>query len=155
MHVAETVVHRHDEYEFPGGTSQQSFTFDNSSKKIFTPSSSKRPVPSSIPHEPVFMHPTIQFSATPLDIQFGDVHWNESDHLAVVSLDSTSHLSDHLDDLSQQTSLSFPESTHVPPTSTPHAATVSHPVISNSTNDISASSPSAFTPYSNTNNSYQ
>jgi hypothetical protein len=66
-----------DEYEFIGGTSQ-SLTFDNSLKKSSSPASTKRPRPSSIPQEPVSMHPTIQFSTEPIDIQFGDVQWNDS-----------------------------------------------------------------------------
>jgi hypothetical protein len=33
---------------------------------------------SSIPQEPVSMHRTVQLSMEPLDIQFGDVQWNDS-----------------------------------------------------------------------------
>jgi hypothetical protein len=66
-----------DEYEFIGGTSQ-SLTFDNSLKKSSVSSFTKRRTPSSIPQEPVSMHPTIQFSIKPMDIQFGDIQWNDS-----------------------------------------------------------------------------
>ncbi|CAF4852086.1 unnamed protein product, partial [Rotaria magnacalcarata] len=43
----------------------------------------KRQVPSSIPQEPVSMHPTVQFPTKPIDIQFGDVQWNDSIPTAV------------------------------------------------------------------------
>ncbi len=66
-----------DEYEFIGGTSQ-SLTFDNSLKKSSVSSFTKRRTPSSIPQEPVSMHSTIQFSIKPMDIQFGDIQWNDS-----------------------------------------------------------------------------
>ena len=66
-----------DEYEFIGGTSQ-SLTFDNSLKKSPIPSFTKRRTPSSIPQEPVSMHPTIQLTIKPTDIQFGDIQWNDS-----------------------------------------------------------------------------
>ena len=70
-----------DEFEFLAGTTQ-SLTFDNSLKKISLPtlptSTAKRPAPSSIPQQPVAMHPTVQFSTAPIDIQFGDVQWNDS-----------------------------------------------------------------------------
>ena len=66
-----------DEYEFIGGTSQ-SLTFDNSLKKSPLLSLTKRRTPSTIPQEPVSMHPTIQFSIKPLDVQFGDIQWNDS-----------------------------------------------------------------------------
>ena len=58
-----------DQYE---GDITQSLTFDNSEKKISTKHRS------TIPQQPVSMHPTIQFSNEPIDIQFGDVQWNDS-----------------------------------------------------------------------------
>jgi hypothetical protein len=66
-----------DEYEFIGGTSQ-SLTFDNSLKKSSLTSFTKHRTPSSIPQQPVLMHSTIRFSTKPIDIQFGDVQWNDS-----------------------------------------------------------------------------
>ena len=56
----------------------QSLTFENSQKKTSIYFSSKRRIPSTIPQEPVSMHPTVQFSTEPLDIQFGDIQWNDS-----------------------------------------------------------------------------
>jgi hypothetical protein len=71
-----------DEYEFVDGPTQ-SLTFDNSQKKISIQSSSKHRIPSAIPQEPVSMHPTVQYSIEPIDIQFGDVQWNDSVPTAV------------------------------------------------------------------------
>jgi len=62
-------------------------TFDNSLKT--SSSSTKRPIPSSIPQQPVAMHPTVQFSTEPIDIQFGDVQWNDSVPTAVTPSDNT------------------------------------------------------------------
>ncbi len=83
-----------DEYEFVDG-STQSLTFDNSQKKIsIPPSSSKRRIPSAISQMPVSMHPTVQFSTEPIDIQFGDIQWNDSVPTAV------SPSSDHEEEIS-------------------------------------------------------
>ena len=72
-----------DEYEFADGRTQ-SLTFDNSQEKIPVPSSSsKHGAPSAIPQIPVSMHPAIQFSTEPIDIQFGDIQWNDSVPTAV------------------------------------------------------------------------
>jgi hypothetical protein len=76
-----------DEYEFIGGTSQ-SLTFDNSLQQNSLPSFTKRPTSSSIPQQPVSMHPTIQFSSKPIDIQFGDVQWNDSIPITVTPSNS-------------------------------------------------------------------
>ncbi|CAF1583962.1 unnamed protein product [Rotaria sp. Silwood1] len=66
-----------DEYEFIDGI-PQSLSFDNSQMKTSLQILSKHRIPSTIPQEPVSMHPTIQFSTEPIDIQFGDVQWNDS-----------------------------------------------------------------------------
>ena len=61
-------------------------SFHNSQIKTSLRSVSKRRVSSSsssIPQEPVFMHPTVQFSTEPIDIQFGDLQWNNSVPVAV------------------------------------------------------------------------
>ena len=71
-----------DEYEFVAGTSQ-SLTFDNSLKQTSISSFTKHPTPSTIPQEPVFMHPIIQFSNEPIDVQFGDVQWNDAIPIAI------------------------------------------------------------------------
>ncbi|CAF5182895.1 unnamed protein product, partial [Rotaria sp. Silwood1] len=63
-----------DDDVFILGTTQ-TLTFNNSMKKL---SSTKRPTPSSIPQEPVSMHPIIPSSTEPIDIQFGDIQWNDS-----------------------------------------------------------------------------
>ncbi|CAF5194682.1 unnamed protein product, partial [Rotaria magnacalcarata] len=71
-----------DEYEFADGI-PQSLSFDNSQMKTSLQTLAKRQVPSSIPQEPVSMHPTVQFPTEPIDIQFGDVQWNDSIPTAV------------------------------------------------------------------------
>jgi hypothetical protein len=71
-----------DDYVFVDGQTQP-LSFDNSQKTTTILSSSKRPILSSIPQEPVSMHPTVQFPTEPIDIQFGDVQWNDSGPVAV------------------------------------------------------------------------
>ncbi|CAF0772437.1 unnamed protein product [Adineta steineri] len=79
-----------DEYEFVDGI-PQSLSFDNSQKKIpLQQSSEKRRIVPTIPQKPVSMHPTIQFSTEPIDIQFGDVQWKDSVARAVTPSDDTS-----------------------------------------------------------------
>ncbi len=77
-----------DEYEFIDGV-PQSLSFDNSEKKTSLQSSPKRRIPSFIPQKPVSMHPTVQFPTQPIDIQFGDVQWNDSVPIAVTPSDNT------------------------------------------------------------------
>lgn len=76
-----------DEYDFTGGATQ-SLTFDNSQKPTIS-STTKRPMPSSIPQQPVSMHPTVQFSTEPIDIQFGDVQWNDSVPMTITPSNSS------------------------------------------------------------------
>ncbi|CAF0997522.1 unnamed protein product [Rotaria sordida] len=71
-----------DEYEFINGI-PQSLSFDNSQMKTSLQTLSKRRISSTIPQEPVSMHPTVKFSTQPIDIQFGDVQWNDSVPIAV------------------------------------------------------------------------
>ncbi|CAF1319962.1 unnamed protein product [Rotaria sordida] len=72
----------------------QTLTYNNSIKKL---SSTKRPTPSSIPQEPVSMHPIIQCPTEPIDIQFGDIQWNDSVPIAVYPSNS-SIITESLDD---------------------------------------------------------
>jgi hypothetical protein len=76
-----------DEYQFVEDTTQ-SLTFDNSQKNIPIQPSSKHRISTTIPQEPVSMHPTVQFSNQPIDIQFGDIQWNDSIPMAVSPSDS-------------------------------------------------------------------
>ncbi|CAF4470950.1 unnamed protein product, partial [Rotaria magnacalcarata] len=85
-----------DEFEFIDGTTP-TLKFDNSHKKSSLPLSTKRPIPSSIPQEPVSMHSIIKCPRGPIDIQFGDVQWNDSVPIAVSPSDS-SILAESLDD---------------------------------------------------------
>ncbi|CAF2237863.1 unnamed protein product [Rotaria magnacalcarata] len=85
-----------DEFEFIDGTTP-TLKFDNSHKKSSLPLSTKRPIPSSIPQEPVSMHSIIKCPTGPIDIQFGDVQWNDSVPIAVSPSDS-SILAESLDD---------------------------------------------------------
>jgi len=80
--ISQTIGPSIDEFEFVD-VPTQSLNFDNSENKIPSQSPSKRRIPSSIPQEPVSMHPTVQFRTTPIDIQFGDVQWNNSVPIAV------------------------------------------------------------------------
>ncbi|CAF1029668.1 unnamed protein product [Adineta steineri] len=73
-----------DEYEFNSGNTQ-TLTFENSIKTSSSSSNIKR----SIPQEPVSMHPTVQFSTEPIDIQFGDVQWNDSVPITVTPSNSS------------------------------------------------------------------
>ncbi|CAF3909136.1 unnamed protein product, partial [Rotaria sp. Silwood1] len=82
-----------DDDVFILGTTQ-TLTFNNSMKKL---SSTKRPTPSSIPQEPVSMHPIIPSSTEPIDIQFGDIQWNDSVPIAV-SPSNSSIMAESLDD---------------------------------------------------------
>lgn len=66
-----------DEYEFTDDRTQ-TLTFDNSQKMLPIRLSSKCPVPSAIPQVPVAMHSTVRFSSEPIDIQFGDIQWQNS-----------------------------------------------------------------------------
>ena len=74
-----------DEFEFLAGTTQ-SLTFDNSLKKTSLPSlpssTAKRPAPSSIPQQPVAMHPTVQFSSTPIwyPIWWCSMEWFDAEY---------------------------------------------------------------------------
>ena len=76
-----------DEYQFVEDTTQ-SLIFDNSQKKISVEPSSKHRISTTMPQEPVSMHPTVQFSNQPIDIQFGDIQWNDSVPVAVSPSDS-------------------------------------------------------------------
>ncbi len=98
--IPQIIVPSIDEFEFVDGPTQ-SLNFDNSEKKISLQSSSKRRIPSSIPQEPVSMHPTVQFSTEPIDIQFGDVQWNNSVPIAVSPSNNTG-VSTELDDHEQE-----------------------------------------------------
>lgn len=72
-----------DEYEFADGI-PQSLSFDNSHMKASSILTiTKRRTPSAIPQEPVSMHPAIPFLSGPIDVQFGDVLWNDSVPVAV------------------------------------------------------------------------
>ena len=72
-----------DEYEFTDDRTQ-TLTFDNSQKTVPIRSASKRPVPSAIPRVPVTMHSTVRFSSQPVDIQFGDIQWQNLVPLVVI-----------------------------------------------------------------------
>ncbi|CAF3396314.1 unnamed protein product [Rotaria socialis] len=85
-----------DQFEFIDGTTP-TLKFDNSHKKSSLPLSTKRPIPSSIPQEPVSMHSILKCPTRPIDIQFGDVQWNDSVPIAVSPSDS-SILAESLDD---------------------------------------------------------
>lgn len=62
----------------------QSLTFDNSQKTVPSQSSSKRPLQSSaFTRMPVLMHPAVRFSSQSIDIQFGDIQWQDSMLVAV------------------------------------------------------------------------
>ncbi len=91
-----------DEYEFVDDQTQ-SLSFDNNQKKTLLQPLSKRRTPSSIPQEPVLMHPIIQFSTEPIDIQFGDIQWNGSVPIAVSPSNDTA-VSSVLDDHEQELS---------------------------------------------------
>lgn len=67
-----------DQLEFLENATQTLSLENPSSKKISFPSTTKRPLPSSIPPQPVSMHPTVQLASEPFDIQFGDVTWKDS-----------------------------------------------------------------------------
>ncbi|CAF3684625.1 unnamed protein product [Rotaria sp. Silwood1] len=55
------------------------FILDNTQTLTCKKSSIKRSIPpSSIPQVPVLMHSIIQYSTEPIDIQFGDIQWNDS-----------------------------------------------------------------------------
>ncbi|CAF4131641.1 unnamed protein product [Rotaria sp. Silwood2] len=77
-----------DEYEFIDGI-RQSLSFDNSQMKTSLQTLSKRQIPSTIPREPVSMHPAVKFPTEPIDIQFGDVQWNDSVPIAVSPSNNT------------------------------------------------------------------
>ena len=66
---------------------QSPLTLDTVEKKTPAPSvhsqSSKHRVASSIPREPVVMHRTLQLPHEELDIQFGDIQWQNSVAVAV------------------------------------------------------------------------
>lgn len=86
-----------DEYEFIDGI-PQSLSFDNSQLKTSLQTLSKRRTPSSIPQQPVSMHRSVQLPTEPIDIQFGDVQWNDSIPIAVSpskSLDIPTELNHH------------------------------------------------------------
>ncbi|CAF4157360.1 unnamed protein product, partial [Rotaria sp. Silwood2] len=83
-----------DDDVFILGTTQ-TLTLNNNS--MIKSSSTKRPTPSSIPQEPVLMHPIIQCSTKPIDIQFGDVQWNDSVPIAV-SPSNSSLMAESFDD---------------------------------------------------------
>lgn len=91
--ITPTISSSADEYEFIGGTSQ-SLTFDNSQKKtsvsssVSSSSSSSVLIKRSIPQQAVCMHPTIRFSSKPIDVQFGDVQWNDSVPIAITPSNS-------------------------------------------------------------------
>lgn len=72
-----------DEYEFTDDRTQ-TLTFDNSQKTVPIRSASKHPVPSAIPRVPVAMHSTVRFSSQPVDIQFGDIQWQNSVPIVVI-----------------------------------------------------------------------
>jgi hypothetical protein len=91
-----------DEYEFVDDAAQ-SLTFDNSQKKISLQPLSKSGTSLTTPQEPVSMHPAVQFSTKPIDIQFGDVQWNNSVPMAVSPPDNEvilTVLDDHEQELS-------------------------------------------------------
>jgi len=67
-----------DQLEFLENATQTLSLENPSTKKISFPSTTKRPLPSSIPPQPVAMHPTVQLASEPFDIQFGDVTWKDS-----------------------------------------------------------------------------
>lgn len=71
-----------DHYE-PANDDSQPSSFDSTAKKTGT-----RRTTSAIPIKPVSMHRTINFPSEPLDIQFGDVQWNDSVPITVTPSDS-------------------------------------------------------------------
>ncbi|UJR15127.1 hypothetical protein I4U23_002092 [Adineta vaga] len=107
--TASSAISSADEYEFTDGPTQ-SLTFDNSQKLTNSfATTTKRPMPSSIPQQPVSMHPTVQFSTEPIDIQFGDVQWNDSIPMTITPSNSSvlvKSLDDHEHQLDVQNSLS-------------------------------------------------
>ena len=75
-----------DGYQFIGGSSQL-LTFDPRQNKSTLLIKQTTPS-SSIPQKPVSMHPTVRFSTKPIDIQFGDVQWNDSVPIAITPSNS-------------------------------------------------------------------
>lgn len=78
-----------DQYEQPDDRTQ-----DNSRKTVVGQcSSSKRPLPppSAITRVPVSMHPAVRFSSQSIDIQFGDIQWQDSMPVAVSPLEEISN----------------------------------------------------------------
>ena len=67
-----------DQLEFLENATQTLSLENSSTKKNSLTSTTKRPLPSSIPHQAVAMHPTVQLASEPFDIQFGDVTWKDS-----------------------------------------------------------------------------
>ncbi|CAF5114149.1 unnamed protein product, partial [Rotaria sp. Silwood1] len=184
------------------------FILDNTQTLTCKKSSIKRSIPpSSIPQVPVLMHSIIQYSTEPIDIQFGDIQWNDSipivvspsmnsqslstitninnneqqtidlrlsscsissssslpitdmiitNNPTIVSVEETSHLSDHLTDSLQKqqtttSSSSLVDTTDLPLISTSHN---NNSLISNNfqqslsnTSNGPDSNSSAFTPY--------